>query len=159
METHFVYAGRSHFNVDNKLRISMVKKMKKYNIKKVMVTRFDMQRFKLITKEKMENYCKGNEIEKKSINDDLESFFDDIRLGKETNNTRFMGSKYHVSYFLPKLTQKELKLVAKKDKRFMNSFFMVMKADVDKAEMELSESDSKYVYALCRRKTSTIESS
>ena len=158
METHFVYAGRSHFNVENKLRISMVKKMKKYNIKKVMVTRFDMQRIELITKEKMENYCKGNEIQKKSINDDLESFFDDIRLGKETNNTRFMGS-YHVSYCLPKLTQKELKLVAKKDEHFMNGFFMVMNADVDKAEMELSESDSKYVYARCRRKTSTIESS
>ena len=49
----------------------------------MMVSFMNMYRRKLITKEKMENYCKGKENKKSSINDDLESLYQDIRLGSE----------------------------------------------------------------------------
>ena len=57
--------------------------MKKHKIKSVMVTSIILARSKLITKEKMESYCKGEEDQKDSVNDDLESLFENIRLGKE----------------------------------------------------------------------------
>ena len=54
--------------------------MEKYGIKKVMVTITFMSRLKLITKEKMEKYCMGEMGTKESVNDNLELFFEDIRL-------------------------------------------------------------------------------
>ena len=131
----------------------MLKGMKKYKIRKVMVTIIDGWRHSLITKEKMENFCKGKETGKKSVNDDLEKFFEDIRLGSELN------FELNVTYYLPKLTKEELDLVEKKDYDFMNTFSRGMDADVDKAEMMLSESDSKFVHGYCWRKTYTIENS
>ena len=56
----------------------------------------------------MESYCKGEEDEKDSVNDDLESLFENIRLGKEPD-------EFVVSYFLPKLTEEELELVERRD--------------------------------------------
>ena len=37
----------------------------------------------------MESYCKGEEDEKDSVNDDLESLFENIRLGKEPDEYLF----------------------------------------------------------------------
>ena len=120
-----------------------------------MVTQIDMWRRNLITKEKMENYCKEESTEE-SVTDDLESLFEDIRLGKKPKSQ--MGT-----YFLPKLTTEELKLVARKENSFMHTFsstfWAEMDADVSEAEMKLSESDSKFVRGICRRKTFTIENS
>ena len=151
MEIHFVYAGRyySDYNEDV-LRSFILKGMKKNNIKKVMVTRIHMWRDKLITKESMENFCNGKEDEKDSVNDDLENLFNDIQLGKEPDDDVY-------TYFLPKLTREELGLVERKDEDFMKTFGYGMDADVDKAEMMLSESDSKFVYGWGRRRTFTIE--
>ena len=125
--------------------------MIKYKIKKVMMTRFQIHRPNLITKEVMENYYKGEGLMQRSINDDLDSTFEDIRLGEQLNETVY-------TYFLPKLTEAELKLVERKDKKYMQTFWHP-NADVDEAEMKLSESDSKYVNGLCRRTTFTIENS
>ena len=75
--------------------------MKKHKIESVMFTRIFMRRWELITTEKMESYCKGQEYEKDSVNDDLESLFENIRLGKEPDETVY-------TYFLPKLTKKEM---------------------------------------------------
>ena len=44
----------------------------------------------------MANYYKGKEYEKFSFNDDLESFFEDLRLGKDPKEQA-------LTYFLPKL--------------------------------------------------------
>ena len=150
MEIHFVFAGDYDDWNEDPLKSIILKGMKKYKIESVMWTALTMWRRNLITKEKMTNYCKGKEDVKESINDDLESFFEDIRLDKKPND-------YVSTYFLPKLTEEELDLVEEKDYHFMNTFRAEMLADVDKAEMETSESVSKFVYGYCWRETVTIE--
>ena len=154
LETHFIYADNQHFRIynwiDEGLKTFILDGMQKYGIKKVMVTKIRLSRRNLITKEKMENYCKGEENEKLSVNDDLESLFDDIRLGKKPD---YFGS----TYFLPKLTKEELKLVERKDHNFMDTLLHGLNADVNEAEMKLSESDSKFVQAHGWRKTYTIK--
>ena len=153
MKIHFVYAG--HYYVvhdslhEDKMRSFIVNGMKKFNIKKVMVTKILLQRRKLITKEKMENYCKGKEDLKESVNDDLELMFEGIQLGKNLD-------RWANTYFLPKLTKEEHDFVERKDEDFMHSFDF-KNADVDKAEMMLSESDSKFVYGYGCRKTFPIK--
>ena len=117
-----------------------------------MVTIIFMERLGLITKEAMEKYCKGEEWRKDSVNDDLESLFEDLRLGKEPDEQRW-------SYFLPKLTEEEMELVETKDTTYLQTFWHGENADVGKAEMKLSESDSKFVQGLGGRQTFTIKNS
>ena len=69
-----------------------------------MVTIIMMWRSDLITAEAVEDYCKGNQKEKESVNDDLESFFKDIRLGKEPGDS-------DRTYFFQKLSEEELEFV------------------------------------------------
>ena len=116
-----------------------------------MVTSIGSARFKLITKEEMESYCKGEKDEKDSVNDDLESLFENIRLGKEPN-------EWVYTYFLPKLTEEELELVERRDTTYLQTF-QWSNPDVDETEMMLSESDSKYVRGRSWRKTFVIENS
>ena len=99
----------------------------------------------------MEKYSKGEKYEKNSVNDDLESLFEDIRHGIEPDE--------EVStYFLPKLTEEEMKLVERKDATYLQSF-KFSNPDIEEAEMLLSESDSKFVQGWGRRRTFTIENS
>ena len=115
-----------------------------------MVTIISLERWKLITKEAMEDYCKGEEAEKVSVNDDLESFFEDLRLGKEPPHQSVF------TYFLPKLTEEEMELVERKDRSYFETFLYVEEADVKEAEMKLSESDLKFVQGFGCRRTFTI---
>ena len=121
-----------------------------------MVTEIYLRRQYLITKEKMESYCKGEKKLKDSVNDDLELLFENIRLGKEPNERVD-------TYFLPKLTEEELKLVEKRDTSYLQTFthgnFYERNPDVDETEMMVSESDSKYVRGAAYRKTFFIENS
>ena len=166
MKTHFVYAGHNYYEYTSKplreyfsgretrLKAIILNGMKKYQLDSVMVTNINMHRMNLITKERMENYYKGKEDEKRkhSVNDDLESLFGDIRLGKEPDEC------IH-TYFLPKLTNKELKLVESKDYSYFQTFQLWYDPDVDATEMMQSESDSKFVQSGCGRRTFTIENS
>ena len=149
LETHFVFASHYYHFRENPMRSFILDGMKKYKIKSVMVTIFDMRRWKLITKEAMENYCKGKESEKNSVNDDLESLFEDLRLGKQP-------LEFCPTYFLPKLTKEELKAVERKDPTYLETFELAGNADMPEAQMKLSESDSKFVKAYGSRKTFTI---
>ena len=119
-----------------------------------MLTIIDMQRTRLITKEKMESYTKGKEDVKESINDDLESLFENLRLDQKPQDL------VH-TYFLPKLTEEEeLKLTDQKDKIGRKIFlesFTSREPDMDKAEMIASKSRSKFVLGLGWRETFTIE--
>ena len=154
LQIHFVYVGYYYFHGE-KLRSIILNGMKKLKINSVMVTSIDLWRRNLITKEKMESYCKGEKDEKDSVNDDLESFFENIRLGKEPDEWVF-------TYFLPKLTEEELELVERRDRSYLKTFaegFYGNNPDVDETEMMLSESDSKYVYGWCIRRTFVIENS
>ena len=117
-----------------------------------MMTINRMQRERLITKEQMENYCKGFEKEKLSVNDDLETLFQNIQLGKEPDD-------FVKNYFLPRLAEHELELVERKDEDFMKTFDETMNPDVYKSEMAASESDSKYVRGFGYRKTLTLKNS
>ena len=151
LQTHLVYAGDSYYygiTRQDKLKSFILDAMKKYKIKSVMVSVIYMVRRFLITKETMENYCKGKEIEKDSVNDDLESFFEDLRLGKEPQEKNF-------TYFLPKLTEAELVLVGKRDPSYLDSF-RFHHVDVPEAEMRLSESKSKFLLGFGCRRTFTI---
>ena len=104
----------------------------------------------LITKEAMEKYTKGEEYQKDSVNDDLESLFEDLRLGKEPD-------ELVDTYFLPKLTEKEMELVERKDSTYLQTFQRSWKIDVGEAEMKLSKSDSKFLQGVGRRRTFTME--
>ena len=125
--------------------------MEKHKIKSCMVTSIHLARLKLITKEEMESYCKGERFWSNSVNDDLESLFENIRLGKEPDEEVF-------TYFLPKLTEKELEQVERRDTSYFKTFAR-WNPDVDETEMMLSESDSKYVKADCYRRTFVIKNS
>ena len=138
--------------MEERLNTFILREMKKYNLEKVMVTKIAMGRSRLITREKMDNYCNGKEEKKLSVNDDLETMFENIRFGKEPDD-------YVRTYFLPKLTEHELELVDREDERFMKTFDWKMDADVDKSEMAASGSDSKYVNGFGYRKTVTIKNS
>ena len=69
LEPHFIYAGRDlygsmnnlhdSFTAPTQLRSSLLKLMKKHQIKTVMFTVIYMEKEKLITKELMESYVKG----------------------------------------------------------------------------------------------------
>ena len=157
LEIHFIFAGElnSYFFNDNRLQSIILQGMKKYQIESVMVTTLEMSRRDLITKEKMIKYCKGKEGEKESVNDDLESFFEDIRLGKQPNN-------WVETYFLPTLTEEELDLAEGNIQDFMKTFYdkvvpWVLNPEAYKPEMQVSKLDSKFVHGWCRRRTFTLK--
>ena len=114
-----------------------------------MVTSICMFRYNLITKETTEKYCKGEKDEKYSVNDDLESFFEDLRLGKELD-------EWVETYFLPKLTEEEMELVEQKETNYLKTLLWP-NPDVPEAEMLLSESDSKFLKGFGARQTFTID--
>ena len=162
MEINFVCAGAHYFEHPKGRLGSFIRKgLKKYKIKKVMVTKLVMKRQKLITKEEMEKYCKREKRVSyhsydirdttQSVNDDLDSLFEVILLGKKLDEVDL-----NWTHFIPELTDEELKLVEKKDKNFMNTF-NTPNPDVKKAEMQASKSDSKFVFAVCGRQTFTIK--
>ena len=117
-----------------------------------MVTSINLRRYKLLTKEEMEWYCKGDSKHlKDSVNDDLESLFGNIRLGKERYD-------WVDTYFLPMLTEEELELIERRDKKFSQTFVWSLNPK-RKAAMMFSKSDAKYVYGDSRRITFVIEHS
>ena len=93
-----------------------------------------------------------------SVNDDLESFIKAIQLGENPESLAWTNAQSE-SYFLPKLTKEELKLIEKKqDEKFLQTFWHDY-ADVDRIDMMSSSSDGgNFVSAYCRRKTLLIES-
>ena len=82
-----------------------------------------------------------------SINDDLEKYFN-----KYKNQQEFKEELVQ-SFFTPKLTPEELKLVEEKNKDYMYTFIYGFHADVDIKEMQKSNSKQKYVHTNCIRRT------
>ena len=64
LQIHFVYAGYYYRNED-RLRSILLNGMKIHKIKSVMVTRIYLDRYDLITKEKMESYCKREKLQER----------------------------------------------------------------------------------------------
>ena len=153
---HFVYAGDSFWGDNDKLLSFMFTGMKKHNLKEVMMTILKMERINLITKETMEGFCEflRKKLRNESVNEDLESLFERIRLGTQPESEQVR------TYFLPKLTEEELELVEQKDPNYLGTFAWTIQnfnPDVDRTEMKLSESDSKFVQGFCWRTTFRFE--
>ena len=96
-----------------------------------------------------------------AINDDLESYFEnfphpDDRFHRQ--NEYYQIGKDIRSFFLPKLTDEELKLIEEKNQDYLNTFgrfnsFYGISPDVDLEEMKKSDSKDKYVHCTCLRRT------
>ena len=164
---HFIYCYGKYGPDVEQLKILLQSKMRKYGIQSAILTMLFMFRRSLITKEKakaiaiiadgnLKNYPERPPEYKRSINDDLESYFQKCLNQEKINN------KTVVSFFFPKLTKHELKLVEEKNEDHMRTYlFDLFGADVDVEEMKLSDSTDKYVHSECYRKTIylTLESS
>ena len=96
----------------------------------------------------MENICLA---ETNSVNDDIDLLFEELKISVS------FPSDEVTTYFLPKLTYQELKLAETKDQNFFKTFVHSKNPDVEKTEMEQSESDSKFVKGWCKRRTFGIE--
>ena len=156
---HFMYCGLHFHNKErgDKLKEIILTKMRKYGIQSSILTMLQMVRYNLVTKEKVKKAAEGklkNDLEWKdyvgSINDDMEQFWINLQNQKEVEYEDVD------SFFLPKLTQKELKLVREGNKEHLMTYaehFVGRNPDVDVEEMKKSDSKSKYVHGWCCRKT------
>ena len=116
-----------------------------------------MRRLNLVTKEKVKKAAEGKlktdsdwKDYEGSINDDLERFLINLQNQKEVKD------EYVQSFFTPKLTNEELKLVQEgneEDLKTYSDHFYGRNPDVDIEEMKKSDSNSKYVHGRCRRTT------
>lgn len=82
------------------------------------------------------------------MNDELELFSAELQLS-------IVNFGSIDTYYLPKLTEKEHKLLELKDDNFMKTL-LHDEPDVDEEKMKLSESKSKFVKGHCRRNTFMI---
>ena len=155
LEPHFIYCGWYYQNRIQKFQIMFLTKMKRYGIKSCKVIMVWMYRLNVITKEKAKQASKGKlendadwRAEKNSVNDDLENFFNNLQNSKER---KIEGI---TSFFTPKLTKKELKLVELKKEDHLSTYsyhYVGQNHDVSPDEMEKSDSKSKYVLVRCNR--------
>ena len=152
MMPHFIYSANNH-NIEEILKFLLLRKMKKYGIQFALLTTLRMRRIHLITKEKAKAAYDGKlktegwDSYEGSINDDLESFCNDLQ------NQEGIKEKSVRSFFLPKLTKEELDLVEEKNQEYMRSYLKYFMADVDAEEMKMSDSGDKFVHGRCIRKT------
>ena len=109
----FIYCGTFDQYDHAKLKEIFLKKMNKYGIKSSILTILKMWRRNLITKEKVKKAYRGElkndkdwEIYEGSISDDLEESIINLQNQNELKNEEEVHS-----FFLSKLTKKELKLV------------------------------------------------
>ena len=166
---HIIYAGDYYHRAsDNVLKSIIVKKMKKFRIKKVWLTKLRMQRLFVITETLSESdhremvqvqigdrtlrpgqyfsgYFQG------SVSNNLETFIETL----DEENMDFSRTTYHIS----KMTDSEKWLLEIKDQEFLQSFYVYClgkNPDVKKIEMDSSESESKYILSRCSRQTSIL---
>merc|ERR1712126_336966 len=93
-------------------------RMKKYGIQSSILTMLIIGRYNLITKEKAKDASKGKLKNEElwgeiSINDDFEMFLTNLLNSKEISEEEVR------SFFTPKLTKEELKLVEVKNKEHL----------------------------------------
>ena len=175
-KAHFVYAGQYYFYREPSLASILSARIRKFKSEKInllcektiyfdhftltppLLTMLSMWRIQLITKEKMESFCKGelkygDGHDEKSGDDDIEAFFNNLQNGKACDERI-------LSYFLPKLTNKEVKLTEENDKMLLETFSAHFRddlnVDIDEAEMKKSESKTKFVRGCCLRETVSL---
>ena len=147
-ELHFVYAG-NYFNVfgfdltgpKEKFKRFLWERLIEHEIKSVTMTMISMRRGNLVSYELMEYRYKNNILEY-HVNGELPYSISDLNSIFEYLRTNVFIQVLIPTYFFPKLTEKELALVEKKDLKFLNTFISLNLAT-------LSEHDSKYVSCDC----------
>ena len=137
-----------------KLNKIILKKMQEYGIQSFILTTIYMYRERLITKEKAKKAAEEKlknaplwRLYKGSINDDLDSFINNLQNSNEVKDEDVR------SFFLPKLTKEKLQLVEEKNKEHMMTYWFNVNADVGVEEMKKSDSKDKYVLCHCHRET------
>ena len=175
-EPHFVYASEwykyrnldidHYYGLSNDTGSSFRGLMEKYQFKSVMATTLFMQQINLITKERMKSYCFEEDPRlKKSVNDDLEKLFEDLKFGKIPVyflDRTFVFHDRVDTYFLPQLTENEMTLIEQKDHSYFQCFYNGVfgekkNPDVNVEEMKMSDSRSKFNFTECRRTTYRID--
>ena len=170
LQPHFLYCKGDYFYGEEKtLKEIILAKISEHGIQSSIVTELKMIRKNLITKEIVDAAAEGklkNKAEwkpyKGSINDDLESFLTKLLHQKEIDDEMVE------SFFLPKLTKKELTLVGDKDKEYLTTY-LLRNPDVDVKEKRMLDSSyelnmgkekfrldfrvRKYVHFRCWRRT------
>ena len=153
----FIYCGDFYFIAKRmeKFRKMLLTKVKKYAIESSMLTMLLMQRYNLITKEKAKEASEGKlkndyywEDQELSVNDDLDIFLTNL------SNTKEIKGEWAGSFFTPKLTNEELKLVEVKNEDHLKTYMAHsagLNPDVHPEEMKKSDSKSKYVHVKCCR--------
>ena len=119
MDIHIIYAGITYWAesiiepadlYEFYLLLVIYRTMQKYNIKSAILTMISMMKGQLITKEVMEYYYKGHFEDDDEFNpttslqDDLEFFFEQIRLGNDFE--LWATPPGLLTFYLPKLTDK-----------------------------------------------------
>ena len=150
-----------YYYLFEKLKEIILKKIQEYGIKSSILTMLHMDRINLLTKEKSKLAAEGklkNELGWRSyegsINDDLDLFINNLQ------NSNEVEDEVVWSFFLPKLTKEELKLVEEKNEEHMRTYDDGLFADVGVEEMKKSDSKDKYLHSGCLRGTAhlTLES-
>ena len=156
---HLIYCGEFYFDSQCLLEEMIVSRMRQYEIESSLLTYVSAHRINLITQEKCKLAYEGKLKNDKnwrdyerSINDDLEKFFNNQR------NLQEIKKEFVRSFFTPKLTQEELKLVEEKNKSHMYTYIYGFHADIDIEEMKKSDSKGKYVHASCIRRSICLNS-
>ena len=156
---HFIYCYNYDMYMHN-LKKMLLSRMKKYGIQSSTLTTLRILRINLMTKEKSKQAYEGklkNEFDWNvydgSMIDDLESFVDNLQ---KISSLEKIEEEYVVSFFLPKLTKEELKLVEHKNSGHMLTYWDRFDADVDEEEMKKSDSKNKYVHGRCYRETKVL---
>ena len=152
---HFIFCVYS-VSVFAKLEELILLALRKNGIRSAILTMLHMKWWKLISKEKSIAACEGKLVDDNnwfyfngSINEDLESFLNNLYTKKD------IEAEDILSFFLPKLTKIELKLVEEKDLNYFNPFSYGL-ADVEPEEMKKSDSKDKYLKGQCWRMTKLL---
>ena len=154
---HLIYCGMHYFwDGKDQLRRTFLDKMKNYGIRTAILTMLNMWRCNLVTKETVQQAYDGklkDEIDwkdRESVHDDLEKFFSNLE------NHESVGEEWVNSFFTPKLTEEELKLVEERNEQHLSTYedhFQGINPDLNLEEMKKSDSASKYVHGCCIRQT------
>ena len=93
-----------------------------------------------------------------SVGEDLETFIERIKNGKNNKDTIPEGGENKWSFLLCLLDKEERKKLEQKDEDFMETF-CYEKADVAEAEWNASESNLKFSKSVCYGETHFIDAS
>ena len=159
---HFIYSGDYYTFKKRQFREILLTKMKLYGIQSAALTYLVMERYNLVTKETVKKAYKGTmknnedwEYFKGSINDDLETFFINLQ------NKKSIKTEKVLSFFTPKLTEEEMKLVEERNEEHLRSYSRYSvdqkNPDVDAEEMKKSNSRTKFVHGGCLRETELLK--